>query len=896
MLGRGVRLGPYEIVSILGAGGMGQIYRARDVRLDRTVAIKLLPEEFSGRADRRQRFHHEARLISALSHPHICGLFDVGEQDGIAFLVMEYVEGETLDDRLTRGPLPADNLLRYAIEIADALDHAHGAQITHRDLKPSNIMLTADGAKLLDFGLAQGPAFAVATPASTLSMAGGKLTGEGTIVGTLHYMAPEQLEGRTADARTDIFAFGTLLFEMATGKKAFEGQSQASLIASILTSEPPPISSARPPNGVGLLPPALDHIVDRCLAKNPDDRWQSARDLKSELQWIAAKGSGAVVSAETRNHRRAWILATWAAAAAIALIGVGLLVARTSDVPDDVVRFTIPIPTGSAVARGPITTRLALSPNGRRMAFVTTTAGVDRLWVQSLDSLTPQVLVDGAESPFWSPDSEWVGFFAPGEGQLKKVAVAGGPPRVICTAAIIDVPTWHRNGTILFAQSDVGIFRVPADGGMPTQVTRLATSRREINHLWPTWLPDGRQFIYTATSLDEHGIRAPRTVYIRSVDADDSSLLMHAESRVMYSWPGYLLYAEQSTLLAQVFDANSRIVNGDPVKVAEDLAYYRTTGNAAFTVSESGVLAYYGGTLGADLQWLDRSGRKSETVWTNQPFASSIRFSPDGQRIIADLTDPRVGTSDIWSFDLSRHVPSRFTAEVTDESSPVWSADGRRVVFSSDRAGANDLYVKTTDGRDGAELVFSRPGPQAATDWSSDGQWLVVEDNSRDTGRDLWLVPIDGKNEAKPIARTRFQEWGGRLSPDDRWMAFVTDESGSSEVYVMPFMDAGDKKRISTGGGISPRWRRDGRELFYVSPETGSVMAVVVAAMPTFAAGLPVRLFDLQPGNTARRPREIGYDVSADGRRFLVSTPPEQPQPRGIAVVLNWQRELNADR
>ncbi len=896
MLGQGVRLGPYEIVSILGAGGMGQIYRARDVRLDRTVAIKLLPEEFSGRADRRQRFHHEARLISALNHPHICALFDVGEQDGVAFLVMEYVEGETLDDRLTRGPLPANNLLRYAIEIADALDHAHRAQITHRDLKPSNIMLTADGAKLLDFGLAQGPAFAVTAPESTLSMPGGKLTGEGTIVGTLHYMAPEQLEGRTADARTDIFAFGTLLFEMATGKKAFEGQSQASLIASILTSEPPPISSARRPNGVGRLPPALDHIVDRCLAKSPDDRWQSARDLKSELQWIAAKGSDAVVSAETQNHRRARSVATWAAAAAVALIGIGLLVARAPAVPDEVVRFTIPVPTGSAVARGPITTRLALSPNGRRIAFVTTTAGVDRLWVQSLDSLTPQALVVGAESPFWSPDSEWVGFFAPGEGQLKKVAVTGGPPRVICSAAIIDVPTWHRNGTILFAQTDVGIFRVPSDGGMPVQVTSFDSSRREINHLWPVWLPDGRHFIYTATSLDAHGVRAPRTVYVRSLDAKDPLLLMRAESRVLYSPPGYLLYVDQGALLAQVFDADKRNVSGDPIRVAEDLAYYRTTGNGAFAVSESGELAYYGGTLTSDLISLDRSGRKTDISWAHQPFASSLRISPDGQRILAELTDPHVGTSDIWSFDLSRRVASRFIAEVTDDSSPIWSRDGRRVVFSSDRAGANDLYVKTTDGREDATLVFSRPGPQAATDWSSDGKWLVVEENSRDTGRDLWIVSPDGKPQPRPIARTRFQEWGGRLSPDDRWLAFVTDESGSSEVYVMPFTGVGDKKRISTAGGISPRWRRDGKELFYVSPDSGSVMSVAIADTSTFTAGLPVRLFDLQPADTARRPREIGYDVSPDGQGFLVSTPPEQPPPRGIAVVLNWQRELTTAR
>jgi Tol biopolymer transport system component len=873
---------------------MGQIYRARDVRLDRTVAIKLLPEEFSARADRRRRFQHEARLISALNHPHICALFDIGEQDGVAFLVMEYVEGETLEDRLTRGPLAASDLLRCAIQIADALDHAHRAQITHRDLKPANIMLTADGVKLLDFGLAQGPALNVAAPESTLSLPGGKLTGEGTIVGTLHYMAPEQLEGRTADARTDIFAFGTLLFEMATGRKAFEGQSHASLIASILTSDPPPISSARPASGIGLLPPALDHVAERCLAKNPNDRWQSARDLKSELEWVADRGAGSGIT-KMQNRRRARSWATWSAATVVALIGLVLILGRVSVAPGDIVRFTVPIPIGSTLSRGPITTRLAISPNGRRIAFVTTTAGVNRLWAQSLDSLTPQALADGAESPFWSPDSQWVGFFAPGEGQLKKVAFSGGPARVICAAAIIDVPTWHRNGTILFAQTDVGIFRVPADGGKPTQVTRLNATHREINHLWPAWLPDGRHFVYTATSLDAHGIRAPRTVYVRSLDADDSVMLMRADSRVTYSPPGYLLYAEQGTLLAHAFDADERTLIGDPIKVADNLAYYRTTGNSGFAVSESGVLAYYGGTSVSDLVWLDRSGRKTETGWVHQPFESSIRISPDGERVVADLTDPRVGTSDIWSFDLARRVASRFTAEVTDETSPMWSPDGRRVVFSSDRGGANDLYMKTTNGSEAAELVFSRSGPQVATDSSSDGKWLVVEDNSRETGRDLWVVSLDGKIQARPIARTRFHEWGGRLSPDGRWMAFVTDESGTSEVYVMPFSGVGDKKRISTTGGISPRWRRDGKELFYVSPDSGSVMAVAVVPTPTFTLALPVRLFDVQSAG-ARRPREIGYDVSPDGHAFLFTTPSEQPLPGGIAVVLNWHQEFSASR
>jgi|KBSSwiS6_1023812.scaffolds.fasta_scaffold01567_2 Tol biopolymer transport system component len=890
MLAPGARLGPYEVVSALGAGGMGEVYRARDTRLDRVVALKLLPEEFRGRADRRLRFQSEARLISSLNHAHICALFDVGDQDGLAFLVMECLEGETLEDRITRGPLPAAEVVRYATQVIDALDHAHQAGITHRDLKPSNVMLTPGGAKLLDFGLARGPVLDTHAPSSTVSLPATRLTAEGTIIGTFHYMAPEQLEGKHVDARTDIFAFGTLLFEMATGRKAFEGESRASLIASILTAQPPAISLTRPARHDGTLPFALDHIVERCLAKSPDARWQTARDVKLELQWIAGEGSRPAAAPHPEPLRRRYLTPLLAAVAALSAIAAGFLGFNRPDEPTrDIVRFNMALPAGSAIARSPINTRVAVSPDGRRIAFVVTNAGVDQLWVQTLDSLAPLKLADGAESPFWSPDSRYLGFFAAGDGQLKKVDAAGGPARVICPAAIIDVPVWHPNGSILFAQLDVGISQVSADGGTPKAITRLNPDRREINHMWPAWLPDGKHFLYTATSLNADGIRAPRSVYARALDSEETTLVMRADSRMMFAPPGHLLYVEQGVLLSQPFDTKELKLVGEAKKIAEDLTYERATGNAAFSVSETGVLAYHGGMTFSDLVWFDRAGRATDSGWNRQPFGGPIRISPDGERVIADLLDPRAGSSDIWIYDLSRRVPTRFTTEVTDETGAAWAPDGRSVVFSSDRGGANDLFAKSTDGLGDDALVFARSGPQVADDWSPDGKSLVFEDNSRETGLDLWMLSFDDGRKPRPLIRTRFQEWGARISPDGGWMAFVSNESGASEVYVAPLAGSGEKKRISTGGGVSPRWRRDGKELFYVAPETNSLMAVRVTTGPTLTVGQPATLFATRRDTGPRRRlREIPYDVSADGQRFLFNSPPEQQPVAAITVVLNW--------
>jgi Tol biopolymer transport system component len=684
---------------------------------------------------------------------------------------------------------------------------------------------------------------------------------------------------------------------MATGRKAFAGTSQASLIASILTSRPPAISSERSGSGADALPSAIDHIVDRCLAKNPDERWQSARDLKLELDWAATAGTHTTASrAISRRRRHRWPIALAAAAAAIVVTAV-LAFDRFAQPPPEMVRFNVALPPGTTIARGITGTRMAVSPDGRRLAFVTTSAGVDRLWVQSLDSLTAQPLVDGVESPFWSPDSQFIGFFAPGEGALKKVAVSGGPAVAICPAAVQDVATWHAHGGILFAQPDVGIFRVSADGGPATQLTRVDSARQEINHVWPVWLPDGRHFLYTATSIDASGTRAPRAVYLRSIDAPEQELLTHAESRVLYSPPGRLLYVDQGVLMSRALDVRARKLVGEGVRVADDVMYSRTNGNAAFSVSETGVLAFYSSVARSDLSLFDRSGLSTKSKWVDQPFASAIRMSPDGQRVIADVQDTRTGSSDIWIYDLAREVPMRFTTDLGNETSPLWSSDGRQVVFSSDRAGAPDLFFKTTDGLNSEQVILAKPGNQVANDWSPDGTFIVFEENNRETGLDLWMMSVDGDRTARPMIRTRFQEWGARVSPDSAWIAFASNDSGTSEVYVAPVRGTGDKVRVSTGGGIAPRWRHDGRELFYVAPSTNAIMAVEIATKPTFKTGSPVRLFSTPgPPASRRQTREMPYDVSPDGQRFLINTPPEQPPSSGITVVVNWMTGSRVDR
>ena len=893
----GARLGPYEILSLAGAGGMGEVYRARDTRLDRRVAIKLLPADLAERPDRRARFEAEARAISALSHPHICTLFDVGEDEDRTFLVMEYLEGETLDDRLTRGPLPPGDVMQYAMEIADALDHAHRNRIVHRDLKPSNVMLTASGAKLLDFGLARRPALAEPAGASisTLSFDQQKITAEGTIVGTFQYMAPEQLEGKDADARTDIFAFGAVLYEMATGRRAFAGASQASLIASILTGHPPAISSTGTDPG---LPPAFDHVVERCLAKNPNDRWQTARDLKLELTWIAgapsAPGSSLPRRARPAREATAWIVA--AVTSVIAATSL-LVIARRGAVETastTSTRFALAPPARATIGVPENRLRLAISPDGRQIAFVATVDGRQQIWLRSLSSLEARAIpgTEDSASPFWSPDSRHLGFYNLGTGEIRKIDASGGPPRTICASAVEGVPEWRQDGTILFSKSREGVFTVSSDGGMPRQVTSIDRARREINHFWATSLPGGTHFLYLATAKDADTSKAPPTLFVAAMDGSERKPIERIHSRAVYA-SGHLLFVEEGTLLAQPFDIARRQTTGEALRVADGVAFARSLGAGSFSLSATGTIAYLGSTDPYRIVWVDRRGNTTDTGWGTQMYGG-LRISPDGRRAAIDVVDPRMGSADILIYELSRNVPRRLMSDPTNEFGAVWSPDSQRIAFTTERGAAPNLFVKAVEGEGPVEPMVVAAGPVYGEDWSADNRWIAYSTNIRRQHRTIWLKTPRADSVPKGFVNTGFEEGGARFSPDSTLVAFHSDENGSRpEVYVAPVGEPGKRKQVSIGGGTSPRWRRDGKELFYASADNRTIMAVAIESPAPLRAGIPARLFTVGGEPAPRdRSRNAVFDVMPDGERFLVSVADGEPLSSRIMIVLNWPAAL----
>jgi serine/threonine protein kinase len=884
----GSRLGPYEIVAPLGAGGMGEVYRGRDTRLERPVAIKVLPSHLSTNPDLRERFDREAKAISSLNHAHICTLYDVGHQDGIDYLVMEYLEGETLDRRLARGPLPPDQVLRYGTEIADALDRAHRLGIVHRDLKPGNIMLTKSGAKLLDFGLAKfrppGATPTISSALTSMPTEARPLTTEGSIVGTFQYMAPEQLEGAEPDARTDIFAFGALLYEMATGRKAFTGRSQASLISSILKDEPPPISTVQP-----LTPPALDRVVKTCLAKEPDDRWQSARDLVSELRWVREAGSQPTAAAPAAARRRAGAAVAWAAAAvALSVAAIeGYLLATRKTEPLRTVQFSIEPPEKSSFTftQG----AMALSPDGRRLVFVAQSSdGRNLLWVRPLSSLKAQPLngTEGASFPFWSPDSAFVGFFA--GGKLRKIDVTGGPPQTLCDAPAGRGGSWARGGTILFAPNarDV-IYRVPAAGGIPTPVTQLDAAVGEIGNRWPTFLPDGQHFLFLGGAPPGGAPSERGGVFLSSLGSTERTKVLDARSNVAYA-PGYLLFARENTLMAQPFDADKRQLTGEPFPVAERLTYYTNVVMGVFSASHSGALAYCGGGGGTvtQLRWFDRAGKPLETVGAPGEY-NRPKLSNDGRRLAVDVRDPQTGNVDVWIHELARGIATRFTFDPAPDQNPIWSPDDTRIAFSSARP-SSDIYVKATSGAGTEEPLVSSPEAKIPVVWSRDGRFILFArfGSQTRTGLDVWSVDV-AERKAAAILQTQFAEVPNALSPDGRWLAYTSDETGTNRVYVQPFPGPGRKWQVSAATGSAAAWSRDGKEIFYVGPDR-KLMTVPVKTTPEFEAGIAVPLFEARMAPPPGRQ----YDVSADGKRFILNTPASEEAAAPITVVLNWAAEL----
>jgi serine/threonine protein kinase len=873
----GSRLGPYEVLSPLGAGGMGEVYKAKDTRLDRTVAVKVLPRHLSESSEVRQRFEREAKTISSLSHPHICALYDVGNQDGVEYLVMEYLEGETLADRLLKGSLPTEQTLRFGIEMADALDKAHRQGIVHRDLKPGNVMLTKSGVKLLDFGLAKallpspgGRGAGGEGLTSLPTMASTPLTQEGTILGTFQYMAPEQLEGKDADARTDIFAFGAVLYEMATGRKAFSGNSQASLISSIMSSEPPAISTLQP-----MTPPALDRVVRTCLAKDSEDRWQSAHDIASELSWIAQAGSQASVAAPVLLRRRSRERVAWIIAAAAVLVAawLGLSQLRHTAAPERPVRLSLSAPPKASFE---FLDHLQVSPDGLRVAFVAYLPGGKRqLWVRPLDSLSSRALAgtEGARDLFWSPDSRFLGFFA--DGKLKKIGATGGPPQVLCDAPEPNGGAWSTEGIVFAPTALDALFRVPAAGGVPSPATRL--DAREEAHRYPSFLPDGRHFVFLADSwrTEDHFLR------VGSLDSLDSERLFQAVTNPVFAPPSHLLFVRGGALLSQRLDPKSFKPLGDPVSVGEQLAEMGPNHDFDFSASSNGVLVYRSENPETQLVWFDRAGKRLGTAGESARHGG-IELSPDGSRVVLMRLDADGRPANLWLLDVSRGTTSRLTAGAASDLCPVWSPDGRRMIFSSMRSGLGDLYERAAGPAAGDQLVLKSADQKCPMSWSSDGRFVLYTNESPKTKGDLWVLPMTGDRKPVPFAVTSFNERDAQFSPNGAWVAYSSDESGRREVYVQSFSDQTARYQVSSGGGERPRWRGDGKELFYIGG--GKLFAVEVKPAPSFQAATARELFHLPPGPD--------YAITADGQRVLIAASVEEASSSPVTVVLHWTAEL----
>ncbi len=864
-LNAGTRLGPYEIADQLGAGGMGEVYRATDTRLDRTVAIKVFPEHLASDPQRRERFEREAKAVSSLNHPHICTLHDVGEQDGVHYLVMELVEGETLGQRLEKGRLPLDQALEHAIQIADALDKAHRQGVVHRDLKPGNIMLTKSaGVKLLDFGLAKlkGDAAEV-SPLSQMPTQdpSAPLTAEGTIIGTLQYMAPEQLEGKEADARTDIFAFGALVYEMVTGKKAFEGASQASLIGAILKDQPRSMRELQ-----DLTPASIDHVVQRCLAKQPDERWQTATDLFQELRWIrqAPPETEARVptGGPTQTPRLPWIVAAAATVAAIAL--AALFLSRATEQAPTTLAPTTSLVMSFAPGEELGSSPFDVSPDGTRFVYIDSDTG--QLRVRRMDT-GESILLPGTEAataPFFSHDELSVGFFA--EGELKRVPAGGGTaPAPLAQVGAARGGSWGSDDHIVYApQPAGGLWRVSADGGTPEQITTPAS--RGDSHRFPTVLPGGKAVLFSAGTVNV----GYRTV-VRSLETDAETILIEGSDTARYVPTGHILYLYSGALMAVPFDPSRLEVTGQPVRLLEDVDF-------RLKVSDAGTLFYVPALdPNVELAWVDRDGEFEPAAPLGPYFYP--RISPDGRRFA-------VGSGgDIWLGNDSE--PLRRLTQAGDNVAPVWTPDGGHVTFASDRAGgSHNVFWQAVDGG-AAERLTTSTNPQYPLAWSPDGRFLLYVDVDPVTGADIWVRPLEG--EPWPLVNSPFQEANAQFSPDGRWVAYYSNRLGPHQIFLQSFPDPGEELPFTTEGGRDPIWTRGGREIVYWF---GGMMAVDIVTAPTPSWSAPTLLFDGPYIAGSGEGSLKNYDVTADGERFLMVRRPGQSEAPSVHVIVNWLEEL----
>jgi serine/threonine-protein kinase len=882
----GTRLGPYQIDAPLGAGGMGEVYKATDTRLDRTVAIKVLPEHVAGDPDLKQRFEREARTVAALNHPHICTLHDIGNQDGIDFLVMEYLDGETLGQRLEKGALPLDQALQIAIEIVDALDKAHRQGIVHRDLKPGNIMLTKAGAKLLDFGLAKlrkpGTVGTEGFSAATTTQSG-PLTERGMLLGTLPYMAPEQVEGKEADARSDIFSFGTIAYEMLTGHRPFGGESQASLIADIMHVEPPAVSAVQP-----LSPLSVDRVVATCLAKNPDERWQTATDLKREIRWVteASVAADQAASAATVKTRR--VAVAWGAGAAAALVLVGALgwqLSRSDTIsPPIMTRTTITLPGIQQLSLDGGADPLAISPDGSRVAYAAYGDGGLQLYLRELDAFDARPLpgTEGAQYPFFSADGSQIAFFA--DGKLQRLPVSGGAAIPVCEVETIGrAGTWGSDGTIVFG-SLTGLWRVDAAGGTPERIVSRDPEMDAQGQGYPRFLPGSRGIVSTVYGLPGF---EPSAVAVLDLESGEWNVV-GVGVQGQYLQSGHLVYhagaGEEGELHAVAFDLDEMIVRGAPASVLEGVFRARNGGAAYYDVAENGTLVFAPGGHAHTLVRVDQGGGRTPLSEDRLGFRFP-QLSPDGRRVAVTI-DPR--PSEIWVYDLDRGTRNPLA---TDGHSiePAWTADGRRVAYRYQ----NNIYWRAADGSTPAQLLLQRPTPELGSAWSpmawsSNGDWFLFMGEDPQSGWDVWARYADG--EPALVLMSPADEMLPSLSPDGRWLAYSSDESGRQEVYVQPFPDvAAGRWTISADGGHTPIWSPDGTRLFYMRGT--EMMAVpIIREFDRLTAGVPEALFD----GPFDRTQDGNYDVFPDGDHFLMVEVDPDAEPSRLHLVLNWFEELKA--
>lgn len=864
----GAKLGPYEILASIDTDSGSEVYRASDARENRTVAIRVFPPQWSADPafpQMKQRFEREARTVASLAHPHICAM-DIAREDGVEFLVTEYLEGQTLTERLKGKALDLNEAMTVGIAIADALDKAHGAGVVHRGLSPSTVMLTETGAKLLDFGLAE------FRPSQAPPPSGQSGPRQGEALNS-PYAAPEQYEGKPADARSDIFAFGAVLYEMVTGKKAFEGRSRAALIAAIATADPEPLRVAQPK-----APRALEHVVERCLAKDPDNRWQTAHDLTVQLRWIAEGGAHGAASGPdaARARKRERLIRVLLGAAVLMMVALAFPAVRYFRGPGELERVEFRVPV-----RGLSQADIALSPDGQTMALVLRpeAQGTASLYVRRVGAVAFQRLggTDDATQPFFSPDSRFIAFVA--GGRLKKVSVLGGAPQDIAEAQGFSGGAWNREGIILFGSAK-GLLRVSAEGGKPAAVTTI--DAQETGHYWPGFLPDGRRFLYLAWS----GQAANRAVFVGKLDSKEKTKLLAAESNAAYAAPGYVLFHREASLFAQPFDAGKLALRGDPVHVADQVATSSANGRGNFDVSQNGVLLYYqgtvnvaagrGGTVGNfQLGWVDRSGRALADAGETGTFGD-FDLSPDGKLIAITRQDPGSPGADIWVTDWQRAGNStRLTLDPADDINPVWSPDGTRVAFTTYRKGNADIYVKNANGVGAETPLLESSNDEIVEDWSKDGRYIAYL-SGQDNFQDIYALPMSGEKPSPdqkpfPLVQGHFQKNQPQFSYDGKWLAYTSDESGQFEVYVISFPALDQKLKVSTEGGGQPRWRKDGKELYYRAPASTAIMAVDIKTSGKLESGVPHALFTpTQRGTVGANPIRHQLAVTPDGQRFLL--------------------------